>query len=94
MKQRLVFCYYAALILILSCQAMYTVYRLGGTIGQGEKIKHLQQQQAELEADLQNLQESRSSITSLTELSAATPEGFIAIQQPVIISGAESVASR
>lgn len=94
MKKRLIFFYYAALILVLSCQAMYTVYKLGGTIGQGEKLQHLQQQQAGLEKNLQELQETRSQHTSLTTLSQVTPDGYTAISTPIIVSAAQSVASR
>lgn len=93
MKKRLLFVYYAVLILVLSCQAIYTVYKLGGTIGQGEKLGSLQQEQQALEKELRLLQETHSTETALTTL-AESAEDYQPIQKPIILSTVESVASR
>ncbi|EKD23051.1 MAG: hypothetical protein ACD_83C00081G0001, partial [uncultured bacterium] len=34
--------YYLILILVIASQAIYTVYRLSGTVGQGKKLSQLQ----------------------------------------------------
>ena len=94
MKKRLVFLYYSLLILVLSCQAMYTVYKLGGTIGQGERLSLLQQKQIGLEKELQTLQESRSAATALTAVAQAAETEYQPIHKPIIISVGDSVASR
>jgi len=94
MKQRLVIFYYAVLILILSSQAIYTVYQLGGTIGQGEKLHSLQQQQVALEKDLQLLQEAKYEHTALNTLTDEDTADYHAIQKPITLTNTESVASR
>mgnify|MGYP003332432160 CR=1 FL=1 len=94
MKKNLVAIYYFVLILILSSQAVYTVYRLGGTVGQGEKLRSLQQQQVALEKDLQLLQESHYQTNSLASLQEEDTAGYHAIQKPIIIGVSDSVASR
>lgn len=93
MKKMLKF-YYLVLILVLSCQALYTVYKLGGTVGQGERMSHLQQQQAELNKELQVVQENRFHAGALTTLAEQTAEGYQPIQAPIILSAVDSVASR
>lgn len=93
MKKTLFTVYYAIIILVLMSQAVYTVYKLGGTVGQGERLKHLQEQQVAMEKDLQKVQEERYSAASLTTLSQATDE-YQAIRKPIALSAAESVASR
>lgn len=94
MKKHLVLFYYSLLILMLSCQAMYTVYKLGGTIGQGEKLSLLQQKQIGLEKKLQALQESRFASTALTAVAQAAETEYQSIQKPIIIRSGDSVASR
>lgn len=93
MKKHLFTAYYAVIILVLMSQAVYTVYKLGGTVGQGEKLKHLQEQQVAMEKDLQEVREERYSQTSLTALSEKTDE-YQAIRKPIAVSAGESVASR
>lgn len=85
--------YYVVLILILSFQAMYTVYKLGGTIGQGENIRQLQHKQAVLTQELQTLRETRSGSLSLTTLAENTPDDYTAIREPIIVTQTESVAA-
>lgn len=94
MKQRLTILYYAALILILSSQAVYTVYRLGGTVGQGEKLHSLQKQQIALEKDLQILAETKYTLTSLIGITNEDTADYQAIAKTIIIGNNESVASR
>jgi len=86
--------YYFLLILVIASQAIYTVYRLGGTVGQGKKISQLQQQQFDLEKELQILEEEHYSQFSLTNLADNQTEGYHAIQKPIILSTVDSVASR
>lgn len=93
MKKTLLTVYYAALVLVLLSQAVYTVYKLGGTVGQGERLKHLQQEQIALEKDLQTVREERHTATSLTLLSQEADE-YQTIRKPIAISAVESVASR
>jgi ubiquinone biosynthesis protein Coq4 len=94
MKKNLIVIYYAVLILVLSSQAIYTVYRLGGTVGQGEKLHRLQQQQLALEKELQLLQEKHYSQNSLAAITPEDTAGYHTIERPIIISAGESVASR
>jgi hypothetical protein len=93
MKKSIVF-FYGLLILILSCQAIYTVYKLGGTIGQGEKLSRLEQEQQSLASQLQILREEHSSATALTTLASETDTTYQPIRQPIIISVTDNVALR
>jgi hypothetical protein len=86
--------YYLILILVVASQAIYTVYRLSGTTGQGKKISQLQQEQLALEKELQVLQEERFAQFSLTNLADTQTDGYQAISEPIILSAVESVASR
>ncbi|MFH2118199.1 MAG: hypothetical protein ABII10_00455 [Candidatus Paceibacterota bacterium] len=86
--------YYLILILVIASQAIYTVYRLSGTVGQGKKLSQLQQQQIIFEENLQILQEERASQFSLTKLAETQTTGYLAIGKPIILNTAESVASR
>lgn len=94
MKKRLITIYYTILILILSSQAVYTVYRLGGTVGQGKTLHNLQQQQVALETELQLLEETKYTTTSLASIEDEDTADYQAIGQPIIISTTDSVASR
>jgi len=84
MKKLIAF-YYGLLILVLASQAIYTVYKLGGTVGQGEKLGLLQQQV---------LRETYSRATALTPLAETVETDYQPIQKPIILTVSSSVASR
>ncbi|OGJ38636.1 MAG: hypothetical protein A2383_00125 [Candidatus Pacebacteria bacterium RIFOXYB1_FULL_39_46] len=86
--------YYLILILVIASQAIYTVYRLSGTVGQGKKLSQLQQQQTIFEEELQILQEKRSTQFSLTKLAETRTADYLTIGKPIILNNTESVASR
>ena len=94
MKKTLLALYYGLLILVLTSQAIYTVYRLGSTVGHGEKLGQLQQQQYSLNQELQTLRAEHSSTTALTTVSETTQDSYLPIQKPIILSVSDSVASR
>lgn len=94
MKKPLLALYYGLLILVLASQAIYTVYRLGGTVGHGEKLGALQQQHQTLTKELQVLQETHSTTTALTTLATTVEDGYQPIQKPIILTVSDSVASR
>lgn len=94
MKKTVITIYYAILILVLSSQAVYTVYKLGGTVGQGDKLRHLQQQQVALEKELQEVREQRYIQASLTALTDEDLVGYQPIRKPILLSAVQSVASR
>ncbi|HEX9817694.1 MAG TPA: hypothetical protein VGA89_02270 [Patescibacteria group bacterium] len=85
--------YYLLLILLISSQAIFTVYRLSGTISQGKKLSQLQRQQTEMEEELRILEEKHFSQNSLTRLASQT-EDYWPIQKPIVLTKGESVASR
>ncbi|HCR81125.1 MAG: hypothetical protein UY13_C0002G0355 [Candidatus Pacebacteria bacterium GW2011_GWB1_47_8] len=93
MKKLIAF-YYGLLILVLASQAIYTVYKLGGTVGQGEKLGLLQQQQQTLSQQLQVLRETYSRATALTPLAETVETDYQPIQKPIILTVSSSVASR
>jgi hypothetical protein len=94
MKKTLIALYYGLLILVLTSQAIYTVYRLGSTVGHGEKLGQLQQQLYSLNQELQLLRAEHSNATALTTVSQTAQDSYLPIQKPIILSVSDSVASR
>ncbi|MFZ5437793.1 MAG: hypothetical protein ACOZAK_01970 [Patescibacteria group bacterium] len=86
--------YYVMLALIISAQAITTVYQLGSTIGHGEKISKLEQTVASKEKQLSLLQEEKYQTYSLTALAIREDDSYHPIGKPITLLESNSLASR
>ncbi len=85
---------YALGVLYLAFQAVLTVYQLGTTISDSQRISRLQQERQELAATKTTIEQQATSLVAISTIDDNLPAGYTAVVKPLIIRASDSVASR
>ncbi len=85
---------YALGVLCLAFQAMITVYQLGTTISDSQRISRLQQERQQLTATKTVIEQQATSLVAISTVDSNLPAGYTTVDKPLIIRTSDSVASR
>lgn len=85
---------YALGAMFLTFQAVMTVYQLGTTISDSQRITRLQQERQELTAAKTSTEHQAAELVAISTVDNNLPEGYTAVVKPLVIRASDSVASR
>lgn len=87
-------CAYIFGIFCLMFQAASTVYQLGATISDSQRIAILQQQRQQLMSTKTEVEQQAAALASISAIDDNLPAGYTPVSKPLVIRTSDSVASR
>lgn len=93
-SNRLYLLTYSVGISILVIQAFVTVFQLGTTISDNQKISQLQYQRESILAQKAAAEQEATSLIAISNIEAQLATDFVPVQKPFVIRTSDSVALR
>lgn len=85
---------YSAGVTLLVIQAFATVFQLGTTISDNQKISQLQYQREKILTAKATAEQEATSLIAISNIEAQLATDFVPVQKPLVIRTSDSVALR